>query len=136
MFFELEGNPTGRWDAFSARTVGLAVQRKMAAEFDGDATKMRRTTAKALAKTLAVHLESWNAREQWAFSNFAVTLSLVQGVARWTSEQKRSLVAVIRAKAGPDETEYLKRLQQHHALRDALLRIGNNRFPAGKNPQT
>ena len=132
MFFELEGNPTGRWDAFSARTVGLAVQRKMAAEFDGEASKMRRSTEKALAKTLAVHLESWNAREQWAFSNFAVTLSLVPGLMRWTSEEKRLLVAVIRAKAGPDETEYLRRLQQHHALRDALLPLGNH---STKSPQ-
>ena len=126
IFFEFGGNAPGRWDSFSVRTIGLAVQRKMAAEFDGDAGKMRRATTKALSKTLGVDLESWNAPEQWAFSNFAVTLSLVPGLSRWTSKDKHLLVDIIRAKAGPDETRYLKRLQQDHALRDALLRIGTN----------
>ena len=107
------------------RTLGLAVQRKMAAEFGGDAGKMRRATTKALARILDVNLETWNSREQWAFGNFALVLALVPGVARWTSEEKRALVAIIRAKAGPDETRYLQRLQQHDALREALLRIGS-----------
>src|SRR5271166_2225198 len=44
MFFEFGNSPGGRWDRFSTRTLGLAVQRRMAAEFDGDAGKMRRTT--------------------------------------------------------------------------------------------
>lgn len=128
MFFELSGNARGRWDSFSARTIGLAVQRKMAARYGGDADKMRRATATALSKTLGVSLETWNARERWAFSNFAVALSLASGMARWTTKDKRSLVAIIRAKAGPDETRYLKCLQQDHAFRDALLRIGTSKI--------
>ena len=31
---------------------------------------------------LGVNLETWNSREQWAFSNFAVVLALAPGVAR------------------------------------------------------
>ena len=48
-----------------------------------------------------VNLETWNSRERWAFSNFALVLALVPGVARWTHAEKRSLLAIIRAKAGP-----------------------------------
>jgi len=126
MFFECGDNPHGRWDRFSARTLGLAVQKKMAAGFGGDATQMRRAATKSLAKALGVNPETWNSREQWAFGNFAVVLALVPGVPRWTQEEKRALVAVIRAKAGANETQYLQRLQKHVPLRDALLRIGSD----------
>ncbi len=125
MFLEVGDPPSGSWDSFSMRTLGLAVQRKMADEFDGDAGQMRRSTTKALAGSLGVNLETWNTREQWAFCNFAVALSLAPGLSRWTSEEKRALVRIIRAKAGPNETEYFHRLQQQQTLRDALLIIGS-----------
>ena len=124
MFFEFGDSPRGRWDSFSTRTLGLAAQRKMAADFAGDAGKMRRATAKSLAKSLGVSLELLNAREQWAFSNFALALSLAPDLARWTNSEKRSLLAIIRAKAGSNETHYLQLLQQHHRLRDAMLHAG------------
>ena len=124
MFFEFGDSPSGRWDSFSTRTLGLAVQRKMAANFGGDAEKMRRATTKSLAKSLRVNLKTLNAREQLAFSNFAVVLALTHGVAQWTHAERQSLMAIIRAKAGPSETHYLQLLQRHHKLREALLRAG------------
>jgi hypothetical protein len=72
-----------------------------------------------------VNLATWNLREQRAFGNFALVLALVSGVARWTSEDKRSLAAIIRAKAGLNETAYLQQLLQHSTLRDALLLVGS-----------
>ena len=126
MFFEWGDNPPGRWDRFSARTLGLAVQKKMAVGFLGDASKMRRAATNSLAKALGVNPETWSSREQSAFGNFAAVLALVPGVARWTQEEKRALVAVIRAKAGANESHYLQRLQKHVPLRDALLRIGSD----------
>ena len=125
MFFEFGDSPRGRWDAFSTRTLGMGVQRKMADEFDGDAGELQRATTKSLARSLGVNLATWNAREQWAFSNFAYVLALTPGVARWTPAEKRSLVAVIRAKAGPSETHYLRLLQQHHRLREVMLLAGS-----------
>jgi hypothetical protein len=122
MFLELDDSPSGRWDSFSTRTLGLAVQRKMADDYGGDAGKMRRATTKALARILDVNLETWNLREQRAFGNFALVLALVPGAARWPSEDKRSLAAIIRAKASPSETHYLHLLQRHHRLREVLLR--------------
>jgi len=125
MFFEFGNSPGGRWDRFSTRTLGLAVQRRMAAEFDGDAGKMRRTTTSRLSRILEVDLDSFSAHERWAFSNFAVSLALVPGLARWTHAEKQSLLAIIRAKAGPSETRYLQLLQQHPRLREAMLRVGS-----------
>jgi len=129
MFYEFGDNAPGRWDWFSARALGLAVQRKMASNFDGDAAKIRRSTTKLLSRTLSVNLDSWNAREQWAFSNFALVLSLVPGLARWTTKDKRSLVTVIRAKAGRDETRYFRLMQKHSTLREAFLSLGSALHP-------
>lgn len=125
MFFEFGGTEKGGWDTFSTRTLGLAVQRKMADEFNGDAGRMRRTVTARLSKMLEVSLETWKVSERWAFSNFALVLSLVPGLARWTHEEKRSLLAIIRAKAGPSETRYLRLLQKHPQLRESLLLKGS-----------
>ena len=125
MFFELRGTTVGCWDYFSTRDVGLAVQQKMAREFGGDAVKMRRQAESQLCKALGASPDGWSRRERWALNNFAVALVLVEDIARWSPGEKRLLVAVIRAKAGRDETRYLHLLQSHSKLRDAFLRIGS-----------
>lgn len=127
IFFEFGSTPKGRWDFFSTRNLGLAVQRKMAAEFDGDAEKTRRVTEGQLCKSLGVDLDAWNGCERWAFSNFALALSLVPGVARWSRDEKRALVAILRAKARPSETKYLRLQQRLGVLREAFLQVGSAR---------
>jgi hypothetical protein len=125
MFFEVRDTPVGCWDYFSTRNLGLAVQQKMAQEFGGDAVRMRRRALSRLCKALGVNPDAWTTREQWALSNFAVALALVENVARWSATEKKLLVAVVRAKAGRDETQYLHLLQKHSKLRDAFLRAGS-----------
>jgi len=127
MFFEFGSAYPGRWDTFSTRTLGLAVNRKMATEFGGDAEEMRRATADRLAHALGISLSQLKSQERWAFDNFAVTLSLARDLKRWTGDEKRSLLAIIRAKAGPSETRYLQLMQQHARLRDLLLEAGSQR---------
>ena len=125
MFFEIGDRPHGAWDSFSSRTLGLAVQHQLATEFNGNAQQMRRRTAIQLVKTLGLDIAKWSPGEQQAFSNFAVALSLMPNVADWPNSDKRELIAIIRAKAGPDETRYLNLLQQHEKLRSAFLRAGS-----------
>jgi len=88
---------------------------------------MRRRTTTQLAKALGVNVTRWNAREQQAFSNFALELSLVPEIKNWSAAEKQAIVAIIRAKAGPDETRYLRLLQKHETLRTAFLRIGSEK---------
>ena len=130
MFFESGQGPTGRWDTFSTRNVGLAVLREMAARFRGDAAKLRRRATSLLCEHIGVNAESWNASEQKTLSDFALVMSQTPGVATWTSREKRALVSIIRAKASRDETRYLRLLQQHDKLRDAFLLAGSDPIPA------
>jgi hypothetical protein len=131
IFFEFGSREPGRWDTFSTRNIGLRVQGKMALDYAGDAPKMRQATSSRLAQVLNVSRSSLDTRERWVFDNFAVTLSLVRDLKRWKPHEKRLLVAIIRAKAGPTETRYLRLLEQHTRLRGALLELGSTRPPTG-----
>ncbi len=126
VFYEIGDQPRGRWDTFSTRNLGYAVGRSMAANYGGDPDAMRRETCAALARLLDADTGSWSAKEQNAFENFAVVLSLAPEIARWTSAQKQALAAIIRAKAAPPEADYLHLLQGHDSLRQTLLRLGSS----------
>ena len=126
VFYEFGNGQRGLWDTFSARNIGLSVQRRMATEFGGDPEKMRRDTSAALARILQVETETWNAIEREAFEDFACVLSLVPELTSWTSAQKQALTQIILAKATVDESDYLRLLQRHDALKVALLTLGSS----------
>jgi hypothetical protein len=113
------------WDRFRLRNVGLAVQRRMASHFDGDAKRMRRACVDHVARALNISVESWRDAERQAFEEFAFVLALVPDLARWTIAEKRSLARIIRAKAGADESRYVRLLQRHTRLRDEIIKIGS-----------
>jgi hypothetical protein len=124
-FYEFVEQPRGRWDTFSTRNLGFAVQRNMAANYHGNPDAMRRDARGSLARHLDLDLGSWSAVARSAFENFAVLLSLIPEAAGWTSAQKLALIDVIRAKTAPHEADYLHLLQRHDALRESLVRLGS-----------
>jgi hypothetical protein len=87
----------GEWDRFLVRNVGLAVNRRMANEFDGDAQAMREASVKAVKRALGANDKRFNA------------------------------LAVVRAKAGADELRYLRLLCRHARLRRAIIALGTNK---------
>jgi hypothetical protein len=46
---------------------------------------------------------------------------------RWTQEEKSAVAAILRAKQGANERQYLRLLQRHVKFRDAVLRLGSSR---------
>ena len=126
VFYEFGDGPRGLWDRFSARNIGLCVQQRMASEFHGDCEKMRRAASASLSRILRVDTGTWSAIERSAFDDFAFVLALVPELKRWTVEQKQALTQVIRAKVSGKESEYLRLLQQHEALKAVLLVLGSS----------
>ena len=130
VFYELPGSEVGAWDTFSTRNIGLRVNRRMARDFDGDASRMCEHSRRALEKISGVKIggvstSSWTPLEKAAFDNFALVLTDVPGLHAWTREEKEDLVRIIRAKAKPDEMLYLHLTQRHGQLRKALLTLGS-----------
>jgi hypothetical protein len=125
VFYELPGSEVGAWDSFSTRNIGLRVNRRMAREFQGDSSRIRKESTRSVSRILAVDFNSWSALERATFENFALVLSLIPDLSSWKREEKDALVEIIRAKAKPNEMLYLHLTQRHEKLRDALLKLGS-----------
>jgi hypothetical protein len=125
MIFEVGETQSGDWDRFQVRNIGFAAARRMAAKYHGDVERFREDAIKGLSRVLAVHTNNLRPAELEAFSNFAVTLSLVDDLSEWTRTERQALLKIIRAKAGADESGYLKQMQQHARLRAAIIKLGS-----------
>ena len=125
VFYELPGCEVGAWDTFSTRNIGLRVNRRMAREFQGDSTRMRKESLHSVVRILAVDPSSWTSSERASFENFAVVLALFPRLQDWKREEKDALVRIIRGKSKADEMLYLHLTQRHERLREALLKFGS-----------
>jgi hypothetical protein len=114
----------GAWDSFHVRNVGFGVGRRMAREFNGDAMKFRGDAEKSVARVLQVDPSRWSPGEKKAFGNWALVLSRIPDLGRWTDAEKAQIVKAIRAKAGRSEKEYCRFLCEHLRLRRAVLQLG------------
>ncbi len=59
-------------------------------------------------------------------SDLELVLSLIPNVNRWTTEEKRDLARIVRAKFAREEVTYLKLMQKHEKLRRALIKLGSS----------
>jgi hypothetical protein len=125
MLFELPGETSKHWDRFHVSNIGLAVQRQMAQDFDGNSKKMRNYSVQFLNRTLKVNAESWTDKEKRALDNLSLVLAMIPVIAKWNPSEKAWAARIIRAKAGADEALYLRLMQRHGALRQALIRFGS-----------
>jgi hypothetical protein len=126
MVYEVEPHAErGAWDRFHIRKLGLAVQRRMAKRFDGDAVKIRRVAVEKAERALNVRVRDWKELERRAFADLALVLDLIPDLARWNKDEKRDVVNIARARAGTDEARYLRLLQRHARLRDHVIKIGS-----------
>ncbi|HBB98376.1 MAG TPA: hypothetical protein DC054_23590 [Blastocatellia bacterium] len=125
MLFDLnEEKSRNRWDKFEVRNIGLAVQRRMAREFDGNAAAIREQSLDFVKRALRVTSRSWSESELAALRNLSLVLAMIPDLEEWNADQKLLATRIIRAKGGRDEAFYLKLMQKHAALRDALMRFG------------
>jgi hypothetical protein len=125
VFYELPGSERGAWDSFSARTVGLRVNRRMAREFGGDSERVRQASVEEVSDALGVSWSRWSVEERRCFENWALVLALVPDLQGWTRKEKQDAVNTIRAQAGASEMRYLRLTQRHARLRLELLRLGS-----------
>lgn len=126
MLFELPGNRLRRqWDKFEARNIGLAVQRRMAREFAGDPKKIRESSVQSVTRALQINARSWNDDQKCALENLSLVLAMIPRIAAWNQSDKELAARIIRAKANADEALYLKLMQKHFPLREALIRFGS-----------
>jgi hypothetical protein len=120
----LDSRP-GEWDRFAVRRIGLALERRMAERFGGDPDRMRRAAVTFVSRTLGADPGAIPARARQGFEDLALVFSLVDGLARWSPEEKAAAGRIMLAKSAPDEARYLRLMQRHSRLRAALLELGS-----------
>ena len=115
----------GDWDGFAMRNIGFALQRRMGRDFGGNAEATRQASVVRIGRLLNIRPERLSPAAQSPFADFAMVLSLVPDLSRWTAEEKSSLRAIIAAKSSRTELRYVKLLQNHARLREAILKLGS-----------
>jgi hypothetical protein len=126
MIYELPSvKQPGIWDRFHIGNIGLAVERRMVADFDGDEEKLRRASVLQVSRALGIDTANWNVSERRAFSKLALVFALFPDLSDWSKGERKALVDIVRAKGGRQESHYVRLLQNHSRLRDEILKIGS-----------
>jgi hypothetical protein len=125
VFYELPGSEVGAWDSFSTRNIGLRVNRRMAREFQGDSSRMRKESVRSIARIFGIDTSPWTPSERATFENVAILMALVPGLRSWKRDEKDALVRIIRSKSKSDEMLYLHLTERHERFREALLKLGS-----------
>ena len=116
-----------RYRGFHPVNLALEVSRRIESRHGGDRLA---ASGAFLDRVLEVLGVSWTLEELRALGRIAPFLDLVPDLESWSAARRRSLAAVIRAKAGENELDYLRGTQDHRALRDALT------MPLGRAPRS
>jgi hypothetical protein len=126
MLFELPGtDSSGKWDSFEVRNIGIAVQRRMARAFHSDPQEMRAHALQFVKRALRMNVNRRSDAEKAALQNLSLVLAMIPDFETWSADQKTLADRIIRAKTAGAEAAYLKLMQKHTALRDALIRLGS-----------
>jgi hypothetical protein len=103
--------------------VGLRVVDMVAARFGSDRERAEAVLAAEAVRLLGARTNGWPAAERLAFRRWAPLVSILPGAAGWTPAEKRGLVAVIRAKGGRRESDFVRLFDAHRKLRKAIVAL-------------
>ena len=109
---------------FPLANIGLAVTDYLARRFGAD--RERGEMVCAVEAASLCHVRGW---QKWAdgerlwWQRWSPLVLLLPGVSKWSAAELAALVAVVRAKGGRRESDYVRLLDGHGKLRAALRRL-------------
>ncbi|MCZ6786643.1 MAG: hypothetical protein O7E54_05705, partial [Planctomycetota bacterium] len=107
--------------------IGLHVSRHLAGRFGADRERGLAVCAGEVARLLGLRsLKKLPSGERLAWQRWAPLVSVLPGIRRWTRAQKNALRAVIRAKGGRRESDYVRLFDAHAKLRLGLLQLADD----------
>ncbi|MBI3650139.1 MAG: hypothetical protein HY231_03745 [Acidobacteria bacterium] len=124
LLFEI-AQASNDWDHFQLRHLGLAVQKRLADDFNGDAQTLRESATTGIAQALKLRLSTMPTAARQGFENLAMVLAMVADLPQWSADEKHLVRQIVQAKLSAAEAEYLRLLQRHERLRAAILRLGS-----------
>lgn len=104
--------------------IGLRVTRRLADYCGGHREAGLRRLGQAAARRLGFGgLGRLAPSERLAFERWAPLIDLIPDVERWRAAEKRAAVAVLRAKGGRHESDFVRLFDAHSRLRRGILRL-------------
>ncbi len=109
---------------FPLANVGLAITDYLARRFGADRERGERVCAAEAAEMCGVRgWQKWANGECLWWRRWSPLILVLPGVARWSVDERKALVAVVRTKGGRRESDYVRLLDAHKKLRAALRRL-------------
>jgi len=106
--------------------LGLAVSFWVGSRHAGDRTAAMAHATLSVRRALGVRsMTRWPAEERGAFERWCPLVVQISDLARWTRIERQNLLALMRAKGGPRERDFLNQLSMHDRFRNALTEIAN-----------
>lgn len=131
MFYDVQDSGHAlAWAGFSIRNLGWRINRRMA-KFDGDREKLTAASITTVSRVLNIRASRWSIAEKQSLQNWSLVLALIPNLWRWSPDEKRQLIEIIRIKSAPNEMKYLHQTRLHPRLRAELLRLGSGGTPIG-----
>jgi hypothetical protein len=119
---------------FARDNVGLKIVRYLAERFGGDRERGIETCSREVARLLGLRsLKSLSPGERLAWDRWSPLILLLDGVGTWSKRDRSAAAAVIRAKGGRRESDFVRRFDRHRRLRTAVLELAATP-PAGYQP--
>jgi hypothetical protein len=120
LYFETDGARAPHWPSFAA--LGAKVGARLATLAGAD----REAAVQACVERAQRALGARAARgtgERIAWRHWAPVIDLLPGIPRWSAAQRRALAAIVAAKGGRRETDYLARFDAQPRLAAAMRRL-------------
>jgi hypothetical protein len=112
--------------AFPLGAIGLAASAHLAERFGSDRERGERVLADEAARRLGAG--SWRGLsrgERLAWRRWAPLVAVLPGLETWSAAERRALAAVVRAKGGRRESDFVRRFDAHAALRASLTGLAS-----------
>jgi hypothetical protein len=104
--------------------VGLQVTDMLARRFGSDRERAEAVLILEARDLLGLKsLSGWSEGERLAFRRWTPLVTILPGIARWSAAEKHALTAVLRAKGGRRESDFVRLFDRHRKLRRAVATL-------------
>ncbi|HPF13539.1 MAG: hypothetical protein H6830_12685 [Planctomycetes bacterium] len=109
---------------FGLGNVGLRLTAYLAERFGADRERGLRTCAEEAAKLCGVRgLARWTKHERLWWERWSPLVLALPGINHWSKPEYQALVAIVRAKGGRRESDFVRLLDAHRKLRAGLRKL-------------
>ena len=124
VFFSLGRHAGVALGALSPGQVGARISALLAERWGSDRERGLDACEREAASLLGVRSRAgWSPGERLGWRRWSPLVLALPGLERWSPAERRAVAAVVRAKGGRRESDYVRRFDAHRKLRRALLRL-------------